>query len=79
MGSVVVVFVDGLFELIAQGSKVGQQVAPIIEFFLEGPVAPFDAAIVGGFAGRQDLKGDIHVLAGSLELGHELRAPVNLD
>ena len=55
--SVTVIFIDGLFQLRAPGSEaVDQQVTPIIECFLEGPVSPLDAAMVGGFAGWQHLR-----------------------
>ena len=43
-----------------------------------GPVGPLDAPVPLGLAGRQDLERDAPVLAGLLEVGHELAAAVDL-
>ena len=75
MRSIAIIFVDGLFQFTAQRPEaVGQQVATVIELFLDGPVSPFDPAITGGFAWWQNFERDLHILAGGLELGHEFRA-----
>ena len=44
-----------------------------------GPVGPLDAAVELGPSRRQDVEGDAPVLAGLLEVGHELAAAVDLD
>ncbi len=76
---VCVVFEDGIFEFISDGPNgICEQVSSVIEFFFEGSVSPFDAAVVGRFAWRQDDKFDGEFLAGGLEFGHELRSAIDL-
>ena len=88
MRAVAVVFVDTLGEFDAHiGYCVGQQIAAVVEFFLEGPVAArlclarlqHDAAVVFRSAGRQHDERNSEFAASVLKLSHELRAAIHLD
>ena len=54
-------------------------VVEVPELTAGGGVSPFDATVVLGSSRCQHIEGEIEVLAGGLELGHELRSAVDLD
>ena len=57
----------------------GRRVVDGIELVAPGALQALDAAVELGRARRQDVERDALLLAGGLELGHELRAAVDLD
>ena len=79
MGSDVVILVGALLELMIQALHRHVQVRDLIELLPGRPIGPLDVSVELGATGRVDVERKADLAAGLLELGFELRAPVDLE
>ena len=78
MRPVVVVEALEFGQLDVQGADAELAGVELVELVAAGGVGALHAAIANGASGRQHEQGDAALLAGGLELGHELAAAVDL-
>jgi hypothetical protein len=63
-------------ERLLEGGELAVAVVALPEFLAGGPVEALDPAVELGRTRRQDVEGDLAILAAALEPGHECRAAI---
>ena len=79
MGTPMVIAVQMLLKGLVDVGHLQFPVVEVPELTAGGGVSALEATVVLGSWRRQHLEGEVEVLAGGLELGHELRSAVDLD